>query len=96
MPHPAVDSVTSPRAAKPGSEAAVLRAALAAERDRTTELRHDLDEAHVALALAEQEEERLRQQRDLWAARAKVLAAALAQDAADAQLSQEVEIRSVA
>ena len=60
---------------------AVLRAALASERQLTTELRNDLDDARIALALSQEQAEALQQERDLWAKRAKLLAAALSQEA---------------
>ncbi|MCW6511313.1 BLUF domain-containing protein [Lichenifustis flavocetrariae] len=90
------ESRTRSAAGKPVSEAAILRTALAEERDRTTELRRNLDEARIATALAEQRAEKLRHERDLWAGRAKVLAAALAQDLEHVQDLQQAKVRSVA
>ncbi|WP_018261940.1 BLUF domain-containing protein [Methylobacterium sp. WSM2598] len=60
---------------------AVLREALAEERARTTSLRGDLDDLRVALALVRDEVKALRRDRDRWAERARLLAAALHQEA---------------
>jgi blue light- and temperature-responsive anti-repressor len=83
-------------AASPGTEAGVLRAALAEERARTTELRRNLDEARVALAGAQQHADTLRAQRDLWAGRAKALASALSAEPDLAQALDMPAMRSVA
>ncbi len=71
----------APRAAAlPASEAGVLRAALDEERGRTTALRRELDDAHVALAAARAEVEAAGQMRDLWAERARAMAAILSRE----------------
>lgn len=51
----------------------VLRAALDAERERTTALRQELDEAYIALARSEGETEALGRHRDIWADRSSQL-----------------------
>ncbi len=63
-----------------GFDVAILKAALAEERERTTSLRRTLDDARVALAAASDEIEMLRRHRDVWAERAKALATALVQE----------------
>ncbi|MGU3465098.1 hypothetical protein ACLBXO_09590 [Methylobacterium sp. C33D] len=59
----------------------MLKAALASERQRTTELRTEIDALRVALAASEDRHDALRDERDLWAGRAGLLARALAQEA---------------
>lgn len=61
----------------------VLRAALAEERDRTSALRRDLDEARIALATACERAEAAARRCDLWAGRTRALAAALCRDPVD-------------
>lgn len=61
----------------------VLRLALADERQRTTELRNELDEAQIALAKAQSDVKQMRQQRDLWAERARLLATVIGEEAAE-------------
>ena len=70
---------------------AVLRAALAEERERTTTLRRSLDEIRIALSMAQDETEALRRHRTVWAERARALAAVLCQepDAADRGAAHE-------
>ena len=63
-----------------GSDFAILKAALAEERERTTSLRRSLDETRIALAAMSDEIEVLRRNRDVWAGRAKALATALVQE----------------
>lgn len=67
--------------AKPDAVLAVLRTALAQERQLTTDLRNELDEARIALALAQEQAEAIHQERDLWARRAQLLATAMSQEA---------------
>ncbi len=57
-----------------GSMSAILKVALAEERERTTRLRLSLDETRIALAAISDEIEILRRHRDVWAERAKALA----------------------
>ena len=61
----------------------VLRLALADERQRTTELRNQIDEAQIALAKAQSEVKQMREQRDLWAERARLLATVIGEEAAE-------------
>jgi blue light- and temperature-responsive anti-repressor len=70
-------------AGRPATEAAlsVLKAALASERQRTTELRAEIDALRIALAASEDRLEAVRDARDLWAGRAGLLARAMAQEA---------------
>ncbi|MBN6820868.1 blue light sensor protein, partial [Methylobacterium organophilum] len=72
-----------PTGTRGATEAAlsVLKAALASERQRTTDLRVEIDTLRVALAASEDRLGALRDERDLWAGRAGLLARALAQEA---------------
>lgn len=72
-----------PAGTRGATEAAlsVLKAALASERQRTTDLRAEIDTLRVALAASEDRLGALRDERDLWAGRAGLLARALAQEA---------------
>ena len=72
-----------PAGTRGATEAAlsVLKAALASERQRTTDLRVEIDTLRVALAASEDRLGALRDERDLWAGRAGLLARALAQEA---------------
>lgn len=63
---------------------AILKAALAEERGRTSSLRGEIDALRVALAQSEGRLAHLRQQRDLWKHRARVLTTALCEDLDDA------------
>lgn len=63
--------------------AAVLKASLASERQRTTELRGEIDELRIALALSHDQVEAMRAERNQWASRATLLAKALAHEASD-------------
>ncbi|MGY2052022.1 BLUF domain-containing protein [Methylobacterium sp. JK268] len=83
--HPAPPPAAPPAAASASEGAlAVLRAALAEERGRTTQLREEVDGLRIALALARDEAEVLARERGAWAERARLLAAALHQEAAAA------------
>lgn len=72
-----------PAGTRGATEAAlsVLKAALASERQRTTDLRAEIDGLRVALAASADRLEVLRDERDLWAGRAGLLARTLAQAA---------------
>ncbi|MGU3659998.1 MULTISPECIES: BLUF domain-containing protein [unclassified Methylobacterium] len=72
-----------PAGTRGAAEAAlsVLKAALASERQRTTDLRAEIDGLRVALAASADRLEVLRDERDLWAGRAGLLARTLAQEA---------------
>jgi blue light- and temperature-responsive anti-repressor len=63
----------------------VLKAALASERQRTSELRAEIDTLQVALAAAESRLAGLGVERDLWAGRARLLAEAMVQEAGSVQ-----------
>lgn len=63
---------------------AILKAALAEERGRTSALRSEIDALRVALAQHEGRLAQLRQQRDLWRHRARVLTTALCEELDDA------------
>ena len=82
-----------PAGARGATEAAlsVLKAALASERQRTTELRAEIDALRVTLAASEDRIEALRDARDLWAGRAGLLARAMAQEADGVRDSIEAE-----
>ncbi|MCJ2088935.1 BLUF domain-containing protein [Methylobacterium sp. E-005] len=84
-PAPAPAAAIPSRAAAPrdATEAAlhVLKAALASERARTTELRAEIDALRIALASAEDRIGAVHEARDLWAGRARLLAQAMVQEA---------------
>ncbi len=88
-PAPAPEPAPAPRpqpaepVAAPAASPAlgVLRAALAEERQRTTALRGELDDLRIALAAGEAQVAAAMRERDLWAERARVLAATLCQEA---------------
>ena len=63
----------------------VLKANLAGERLRTSELRTEIDTLQVSLALSEDQVGVLREERDRWAERARLLALAISQEASAAQ-----------
>ncbi|GJE13251.1 BLUF domain-containing protein [Methylobacterium longum] len=75
------------RPSKAPSEAAVaiLKAALTSERQRTTELRGEVDDLQVALASSQDQLDAMREERNLWAERARLLATALSQEASEIQ-----------
>ncbi len=62
---------------------AILKAALADERGRTSALRAEIDGLRIALDEAEGGLDGLRAERDLWAERARLLAVALCDDPAE-------------
>ena len=68
-------------AVKPNVALTILQVALAQERQLTTDLRNELDEVRIALSLQQEQAEVLRQERDLWAKRAQLLATAMSQEA---------------
>lgn len=68
-------------AAKPDAVLTVLRTALAQERQLTTDLRNELDGLRIAIALQQEQSDRLSRERDLWAERAQLLASAMSQEA---------------
>lgn len=82
-PAPAATTPSRPAAPRDATEAAlhVLKAALASERARTTELRAEIDALRIALASAEDRIGAVRDARDLWADRARRLAQAVVQEA---------------
>lgn len=81
--HP-IEDVTPANAATEAA-LAVLKLALAAERQRTSDLRTEIDGLQVDLAVSRDQRDALRIERDRWAGRARLLAAAMAQEAGDAQ-----------
>lgn len=62
---------------------AVIRKALTEERQRTTDLRNEVDDLRVALAAAHEQVEASRKERDLWAERAGLLASAMVREASE-------------
>ncbi|MBE7247541.1 MAG: BLUF domain-containing protein [Actinomycetospora chiangmaiensis] len=84
-PEPAAAAPARAAAPRPATEAAlhVLKAALASERARTTALRAEIDALRIALASAEDRIGAVRNARDLWVGRARLLAQALVQEAGD-------------
>jgi len=81
---PPVDPIPPrPAGTRGATEAAlsVLKAALASERQRTTDLRAEIDALRIALAASADQLEAMRDERDLWAGRAGLLARAMAQEA---------------
>ncbi len=84
-PLPSLPPIGQGIAGSPSAVAlAVLKDALAAERQRTTDLRNTLDAMQVELATTQERAEQFSQERDLWARRAQLLATALGQEAAAA------------
>ena len=92
--HPVPANPEAPALVARQIEAGVLRTALDDERSRTSALRRDLDQARIALetqaaetearlAALGQEVERLRRHRDIWAERARTLAAMMAREPDD-------------
>ncbi len=65
----------------PSIALAVCRAALSSERQRTTELREQVDELQIALAGNQARFAVLQDERDLWAERARVLATLMCEEA---------------
>lgn len=67
--------------AQPKAAVAILRVALAQERQRTTELRNELDEVRISLAVQAEQFDALKQERELWAKRAELLATVISDEA---------------
>ena len=63
----------------------VLKAALVSERERTSELRAEIDALQIALASSKIGLDAMRAERDLWAKRTRLLAHAMAQEADELQ-----------
>ena len=83
-PAPAPTALVPNRAVqRDATEAAlhVLKAALASERARTTELRAEIDALRITLASTEDRIGAVCEARDLWAGRARLLAQAMVQEA---------------
>lgn len=80
---PQSEAVKHPSKAASEAAVAVLKAALTSERQRTTELRGEIDNLQVALAASQDQLEAMREERNLWAERARLLAMALSQEASD-------------
>lgn len=88
---------TSTQTAKPDTALAILRAALVQERQLTTELRNELDEVRISLAVQAEQFDVLRQERALWAKRTELLATVISQEAhavMDNTLAKEIEASS--
>ena len=95
-PPPPVAPPCPAAAAPEGIEVAVLRAALDEERARVTALRGELDGARLALALAADRTDALRRRGDIWAGRARALAAALSREPDEAREPPETAGRQIA
>ncbi|OAS25503.1 BLUF domain-containing protein [Methylobacterium platani] len=83
-PAPAPAAPAGPEITPPEAESAalaVLRAALARERDRAHALSAEVDDLAVALAVGRDDLAALRAERDHWAERARVLAGMLCREA---------------
>lgn len=80
-----------PARSKGSSDAvlSVLKAALISERQRTSELRTEIDVLQIALVSSEVGLNAMRAERDLWAGRARLLAQAMAQEADELQGSPD-------
>lgn len=91
-----VEAPPRPAEAEPGTEVAVLRAALAEERQRTTDLRRELDDARIALGATEAKCAALRSDRESWAGRIKALASLLSEHPGQAKARPGPEIAKVA
>jgi blue light- and temperature-responsive anti-repressor len=84
-PAPAQGKAEAPQPRSAAETAfAVLKAALAIERQRTTELRNEIDDLRVTLAQGQGQLDTMRAERDLWAERARLLAKALCREADEA------------
>lgn len=81
QPAPPVRGGAEVPATKPDVVLHVLRTALARERQRTTDLRNEVDELRIALALQQAQATAIQGERDLWAKRAQLLATAMSQEA---------------
>ncbi|MCJ2011802.1 BLUF domain-containing protein [Methylobacterium sp. J-076] len=66
-----------------------LKAALASERQRTSELRTEIDTLQVSLALSDDQVAIVRRERDRWAERARFLALAISQEVGAAQMASQ-------
>lgn len=78
MAAPAAGSSHSER--NTAAAVAILKAALADERSRTSKLRVEVDDLQIAWSASRAELASLRAERDLWAERARLMAAALRDD----------------
>lgn len=91
---PDVRPATADASALPAkSDAAllVLRAALAQERQLTTTLRNELDEVRISLAVQGEQFDALRQERDLWAKRAEIMASIISHEAREVMGNSDAE-----
>lgn len=77
------EGVSRPSKATSEAAVAILKAALTSERQRTTELRGEIDNLQVALAASQDQLDAMQEERNLWAERARLLAMALSQEACD-------------
>lgn len=83
-------------AAEASAEVAVLRAALREERQRTTDLRQELDEARIALCTVEGKAAALQTDRDMWADWIRALAHLLSEHPSHTKARPAAEIGKVA
>ena len=78
---PSMPPVQAPAIAGPAAD--VLRTALEEERARTTALRRELDDMRIDLAAARSEVREIGRHRDIWAERAKAMAAVIVREPED-------------
>ena len=71
----------------------VLKAALASERQRTTELRNAMDELQIALASSHDQLQAMRDERNLWAERSRLLAKALGDKAEEVRQGSQADMQ---
>jgi len=82
-----VRDVNQPSKGATDAALCVLKAALVSERQRTSDLRTEIDTLQVALASSEDKLTAMQVERDRWARRAQLLATAMAQEADNIQMS---------
>ena len=87
---------TPPAAAEASAEVAVLRAALCEERQRTSDLRRELDEARIALCTVEGKAAALQTDRDMWGDWIRALAHLLSEHPSHTKARPAAEIGEVA
>lgn len=87
-------SLASPLGEAAGAAFAVLEGALAGERQRTTELRNAMDELEIALASSRDQLKAMREERDLWAERARLMAKALGDKAEEVRKGGQPDMQA--